>query len=105
MYNHLSRQVDSRHQHRIHHSGKWLSLVAVCHADIRCSICSWLSTDRHHILAVAIRDIGVARQIDHAAHVAHCAGADDDEIALMSAELLPRLEGGIRAALEEVDNL
>ena len=30
---------------------------------------------------------------DHAAHLANCASADDDSIALMSAELLPRLEG------------
>ena len=44
---------------------------------------------------------------DHAAHIANCASADDDRIALMSAELLPRLEGGggIRAALDEVDTL
>ena len=42
---------------------------------------------------------------DHAAHLANCASADDDSLTLMSAELLPRLEGGIRAALEEVDNL
>ena len=42
---------------------------------------------------------------DHAAHLANCASADDDSLPLMSAELLPRLEGGIRAALEEVDNM
>ena len=46
---------------------------------------------------------------DHAAHLANCASADDDSLTLMSAELLPRLEGGggggIRAALEEVDTL
>ena len=78
------------------------------------AICSWLAVDRHHILAVAIRDIRVARQNlaelqlyvdDHVAHLANCASADDEEIALMSAELLPRLEGGIRAALDEVDTL
>ena len=40
---------------------------------------------------------------DHAAHVANCAGADDDEVPLMSAETFPRLEGGVRVALEEVD--
>ena len=76
------------------------------------AIRSWPSTDRRHILAVASRDIRVARQNlaelqlyidDHAAHVANCTGADDDEIPLMSAETFPRLEGGIRAALEEVD--
>ena len=30
---------------------------------------------------------------DHAAHIANCASVDDDDIALISAELLPRLEG------------
>ena len=78
------------------------------------AICSWPAVDRHHILAVANRDVRVARQNmaelqlyvdDHAAHIANCASADDDDIALMSAELLPHLEGGIRAALDEVDTL
>ena len=75
---------------------------------------SWPAADRHDILAVANRDVRVARQNiaelllyvdDHAAHLANCASADDDTLTLMSAELLPRLEGGIRAALEEVDTL
>ena len=79
-------------------------------AEIR----SWPAADRHDILAVANRDVRDARQNiaelllyvdDHAAHLANCASADDDNPTLMSAELLPRLEGGIRAALEEVDNL
>ena len=78
------------------------------------AVCSWPAVNRHHILAVANRDVRVARQNlaelqlyvdDHTAHLANCASADDDEIALMSAELLPRLEGGIRAALDEVDTL
>ena len=69
------------------------------------AVCSWPAVDRHHILAVANRDVRVAQQNlaelqlyvdDHAAHLANCASADDDEIALMSAELLPRLEGGNR---------
>ena len=77
-------------------------------------ICAWAATDRHAILAVANRDVRVARQNiaelllyvdDHAAHLANCASADDDSLTLMSTELLPRLEGGIRAALEEVDNI
>ena len=64
------------------------------------AIWSWPAVDRHHILAVANRD---ARENltelqlyvdDHAANIANCASADDDDIALMSAELLPRLEGG-----------
>ena len=67
------------------------------------AIRSWPAADRHDILAVAKRDVRVARQNlaelqlyvdDHAAHLANCASADDDSIALMSAELLPRLEGG-----------
>ena len=78
------------------------------------AISSWPEADRHNILAVANRDVRVARQNlaelqlyvdDHAAHLANCASADDDSIALMSAELLPRLEGGIRAAIDEVDTL
>ena len=78
-------------------------------AEIR----AWPAADRHDLLAVANRDVRVARQNiaemilyvdDHAAHLANCASADDDNLTLMSAELLPRLEGGIRAALEEMDN-
>ena len=74
----------------------------------------WPAVDRHDILAVANRDVRVARQNlaelqlyvdDHTAHLANCASADDDGITLMSAELLPRLEGGIRAVIEEVDTL
>ena len=75
---------------------------------------SWPATDRHDILAVANRDVRVARQNltemqlyvdDHAAHLANCASADNDDITLMSAEILPRLEGGIRAVIKEVDTL
>ena len=60
----------------------------------------WPADDRHE---VANRDVRVARQNiaeiqlyvdDHAAHLANCASADDDSLTLMSAELLPRLEGG-----------
>ena len=72
-----------------------------CHAVA--AVRSWPSTDRRHILAVAIRDSCVAHQnlaelqlcsCGHAARVASCASADDDTLTLMSAELLPRLEGG-----------
>ena len=68
-------------------------------AEIR----AWPAADRHDLLAVANRDVRVARQNiaemilyvdDHAAHLANCASADDDNLTLMSAELLPRLEGG-----------
>ena len=74
----------------------------------------WPAADRHAILAVANRDVRVARQNiaelmlyadDHAAHLANCASANDDSLTLMSAELLPRLEGGIRAVLDETDNM
>ena len=67
------------------------------------AVCSWPAADRHDILAVANRDVRVARQNlaelqlyvdDHAAHLANCASADDDSVTLMSAELLPHLEGG-----------
>ena len=59
-------------------------------AEIR----SWPAADRHDILAVANRDVRVARQNiaelllyvdDHAAHLANCASADDDNLTLMSA--------------------
>ena len=52
-------------------------------AEIR----SWPAADRHDLLAVANRDVRVARQNiaemllyvdDHAAHLANCASADDD---------------------------
>ena len=74
----------------------------------------WPAADRHAILAVANRDVHVARQNiaelmlyvdDHAAHLANCASANDDSLTLMSAELIPRLEGGIRAVLDEADNM
>ena len=74
----------------------------------------WPEADRHAILAVANRDVRVARQniaelllyVDgHAAHLANCASANDDTITLMTAELIPRLEGGIRAVLDEAENL
>ena len=74
----------------------------------------WPVADRHAILAVANRDVRVARHNiaelmlyvdDHAAHLANCASANDDSLTLMSAELLLCLEGGIRAVFDEVDNM
>ena len=35
----------------------------------------------------------------------NCAAANDNSLTLMSAELIPRLEGGIRAVLDEADNM
>ena len=77
-------------------------------------IALWPAADRHAILAVANRDVRIARQNiaelmiyvdDHAAHLANCASANDDSLTLMSAELIPRLEGGIRAVLDEAANI
>ena len=42
---------------------------------------------------------------DHAAHLANCGSAGDDSLTLMLTELIPRLEGGIRAVLDEAANL
>ena len=68
-------------------------------AEIR----AWPAADRNSLLAVANRDVRVARQNiaemilyvdDHAAHLANCASADDDSLTLMSAEILPVWRGG-----------
>ena len=67
---------------------------------------SWPSKDRRQrVIHVARQNLAELQLYidDHAAHVANCAGADDDEVLLMSAETFPWLEGGIQAALEEVD--
>ena len=78
------------------------------------AIRAWPSTDRTQILAVAHRDLRVARQNiaelqlyvdDYAAHLSNCAGAEDAGILLMMAETFPPLEGGVRVALEEVDQI
>ena len=62
---------------------------------------SWPAADREEILAVANRDI--SRYLDaHAAHLAACTGALDDSIPLMAAETFPRLPGGIRSALQDM---
>ena len=61
------------------------------------AVCSWPAVDRHHILAVANRDVRVARQNlaelqlyvdDHVAHIANCASADDDDEIALSVYLL-----------------
>ena len=38
---------------------------------------------------------------DQAAHLAACAGAQEDHIPLMTMETFPRLTGGVRAALDD----
>ena len=71
---------------------------------------SWPARDRDQILAVAGRDLTVARHnlaeltryVDvHAAHLASCTRGDDDSIPLMAAETFPRLQGGIGSSLME----
>ena len=72
---------------------------------------SWPAADSEQILAVANRDMVIARRnmadisryLDaHAAHLAACTGALDDSIPLMAAETFPQLPGGIWSALQEM---
>ena len=71
---------------------------------------SWPAAARDELLAVAHRDMAVARRnlvdltlyLDNqSTHLAACAGAMDNSIPLMSAETFPRVPGGIRSALAE----
>ena len=75
---------------------------------------SWLVAARNELLAVAHRDIAVARRnladlticLDNqSTHLAACTGAMDDSIPLMSVETFPRVAGGIRSALAESQQL
>ena len=68
----------------------------------------WPLADREQ-LAVAHRDLHMARRNvaeltsyldDKAAHLAVCAGAEDDGLPLMTVETFPRLTGGVRAVLD-----
>ena len=87
-----------------------LDQLICCSAE---TVRSWPADERAQIMAVAGRDITIARRnlaeitryIDiHAAHLANCSGGSDDSIPLMSAETFPRLPGGIGTALQEVQN-
>ena len=78
----------------------------ICHSPV--SVQAWSTAAGEEIIAVAHRDLAVARRniadftkyLDlHAAHLAACAGALDDTVPLMAAETFPRLPGGIRSAL------
>ena len=69
------------------------------------------STDRDQLLAVAQRDIYVARHnlaeltrnLDlQSAHLAACAGAMDDSLPLMTVETFPRLPGCVRATVDSL---
>ena len=74
------------------------------------SLRSWPAAARDELLAVAHRDMAVARRnladlkryLDNqSTHLAACTGAMDDSIPLMSAETFSRVPGGIRSALAE----
>ena len=80
----------------------------VCHSTDTAR--SWPAAARDKLLAVAHRDMAVARRnmadltlyLDtQSAHQAACAGAMDNSIPLMSAQTFPRASGGIRSALDE----
>ena len=71
---------------------------------------SWPVAARDEVLAVAHRDMAVARRnlaeltqyLDNqSTHLAACTRVMDDSIPLMSAETFPRMLGGIRSALAE----
>ena len=68
------------------------------------TVCDWPAEDRHQLLAVAHRDIHIARRNvanltqyldEQAAQLAMCAGARDDSVPLMTVETFPRLTGGV----------
>ena len=70
----------------------------------------WPAEDRSQLLAVAHRDLHVARRNvadltkyldDHAAQLAMYVDAGDDTVPLMTVETFPRLTGGVRAVLED----
>ena len=75
---------------------------------------SWPVAARDELLAVAHRDIAVARRnladltiyLDNqSTHLAACTGAMDDSLPLMSLETFPHVPGGIRSALAESQQL
>ena len=82
----------------------------ICHSAA--TVQSWPAANRNDLLAVAYRDLAVARRnmadltryLDvQATHIAACSGALDDDLLLMSADITLRLTGGIRSALDEAD--
>ena len=82
----------------------------ICHSVA--TVRSWPTTRREDLIAVAYRDMAVARRnmaeltryLDiHSTHIAACSGALDDNLPMMSAEIFPRLTGGIPSALDETD--
>ena len=82
----------------------------ICHSAA--TVRSWPAAHRNDLLAVAYRDMAVARRnmVDltcyldvHVTHIAACSGALDDNLPLMSAEITPRVTGGIWSVLIEAD--
>ena len=72
-------------------------------------VCRLPSADRDQLLAVAHRDLHVARQnvaeltrymYDQAAPLAACAGAEGDLLPLKTVKTFMRLTGGVRAVLD-----
>ena len=70
----------------------------------------WPAEDTNQLLAVAHRDLHVARRNvadltkyldDHAAQLAMYADAGDNTVPLMTVETFPRLTGGVCAVLED----
>ena len=80
----------------------------ICHST--CTVRSWPAARRDELLAVAYRDMAVARRnmadltlyLDiQSTHLAACYKALDDNLPMMSVDTFPRLTGGIRSALDE----
>ena len=80
----------------------------MCHSAR--TVRSWPTAAHEDLLAVAHRDMAVARRnlvhltryLDmHSAHIAACSGAMDDALPLMSAETFPRVTGGVRSTLDK----
>ena len=82
----------------------------VCHSAATVRL--WPAARREELLAVAYRDMAVARMnmadltryLDiQSSHIAACYGALDDNLPMMSIDAFPRLTGGIRSTLDEAD--
>ena len=80
----------------------------MCHSAR--TVRSWPTAAREELVVVAHRDMAVAhrnladltRYLDmHSAHLAACSGAKEDALPLMSAEIFPRVTGGVWSTLDE----
>ena len=81
----------------------------VCHSAH--TVRSWPTVAREELLAVTHQDMAVARRnladltryLDlHSAHLTACSGALEDTLPRMSAEIFPRISGGVRSILDDV---